>query len=83
MDKSRCSGCDNDFYNHGGVNGGTNRCWSLDSAKLIRVVELHVDDRPPFKPHKLKTQWKPSCYRKARYCYTSKDSFTSNGYWKS
>lgn len=82
MNKTACNGCDNDFYNHGGVDGNTNKCWSFDSAKQIRVVELHVDDRPPYKKHKLKTVWKPTCYRKKRFVYCSKDSFTPSGYWK-
>lgn len=82
MDRSKCSGCDNDFYNHGGVNGGTAKCWSLADAKCEWKIELHVDAMPPYKKHQLKAKQIPSCYRKARYCYVSKDSFTSAGYWK-
>lgn len=82
MNKSKCSGCYNDIYNRGDDPAGTLKCWSFDNAKLIRTVEIHVDDRPPFKPHQLKTQWRPNCYRKPRYCYLTKDNFTKDGYWK-
>lgn len=66
MDKSKCSGCYNDFYNYGCVNGGTKECWSLKTAKLIMRKEVHVDQMPPYRQ---KSELLPSCFSRQRYGY--------------
>lgn len=75
--KSDCSGCYNDFYNHGaGLNG---ECWSLDDAKkepMIDLILVHVEEMPP---HRGKPVKKPTCYRKQRYVGYRPDQLR-NGY---
>lgn len=39
--KSMCSGCYCDFYNHGGIAGQTKECWSFAESK---VVELYIHE---------------------------------------
>lgn len=59
-----CSGCHDDFYNHGG--GGSYECWMLDGAKLIFKKEVSIDQRPPWKQ---KAKRFLSCYHRPRYIY--------------
>jgi hypothetical protein len=70
MDKKRCNGCRDDFYN--GKNPfDVKECWLLDKAKLIRRVAVHVDQRPPWKQ---KAQWTPHCYSMERYIFVAPDN---------
>lgn len=71
MDEKHCAGCRNNFYNNGGVNGGTKECWSLDGATLERKKEVHVSDQPPWKHNKIKKV--PSCYSRPKYVYVDPD----------
>lgn len=63
--KVHCSGCRDDFYNHGG-RSTTGRCWMLDTAQLVQKKEVHVDQVPP---------WNQaagtflSCFRRLRHVY--------------
>ena len=68
MNPNRCEGCYNNVYN-GGL-GGAKKCWMLDSAKLIKRKEVHVDQRPPWNQ---KAKLFPSCYSKQRYVYVEPD----------
>lgn len=36
--KSMCSGCRDDFYNRGGVNGQTKECWMFATAKVVDKI---------------------------------------------
>lgn len=70
MDKKHCIGCYDDFYN-GNNPYSVKECWMLKSAKLIKRVEVHVDQRPPWtqKPRLL-----PNCYKRQRYVYVAPDN---------
>ena len=41
-----CKGCHNDDYNNG--LGGAKECWSLDSAKLVKMKFVHMNHVPPW-----------------------------------
>ena len=61
-----CYGCRNNFYN-GHNPYGIIRCWSMESARLVRRKQIHIDDVPPW-------NWQPvvvvpDCYRKDRYVH--------------
>jgi len=47
--KQMCSGCHDDFYNHGGATGMTNHCWSYDSAEVVKGIEIGKWDNPPYR----------------------------------
>jgi hypothetical protein len=45
--KSMCSGCYDNFYNCGGVNGSTKECWSFKTAKVVDKIaypNIHCND---------------------------------------
>lgn len=79
-----CSGCRDDFYNHNrmGLNedSGKPRCWSLDSADLVKARDVPIDMRPPFKHIPLTTR--PACFRTKGYVRVRPEQLTSEGYWK-
>jgi len=77
MDKTKCIGCYNDIYNHGA--GGAKECWMFKTAKLVRKIEVHVDQRPPY--HQ-KSRFYPTCYSKQRYAYIVPRLLNKKGYWK-
>ena len=61
-----CIGCNENFYN-GNNKFGINRCWLLDSARVVRRKEVGINDVPPW-------NWQPvvavpQCYRKRGYVY--------------
>lgn len=63
--KEDCAGCENDFYNCGGVNGNTKNCWSFERAEMTlgRVLSIHTLPKHysgKFKPI-------PSCYNQKQY----------------
>jgi len=64
MNKKHCVGCYCDPYNYG--LGGSNECWSLKSAKLVKKKEVSIDQRPPWNQ---KARTFPDCYHKQRYVY--------------
>lgn len=68
MDKSKCSGCYNDDYNHG--LGGAKECWYYKDAKLIMRKEVPIDQVPPWNQ---KPKRRPDCYQKRRYVYVGPD----------
>ena len=67
MDKSKCIGCENDFYNQRGEN---HPCWSLEDAKVIKRKKVHVDQVPPWNQ---KAEDYPGCYHVKRYVFVGKD----------
>ena len=66
IQKTYCPGCYNDHYNTAEPNG----CWSLNSARVVLLKEVHINDVPPWnhEPKRL-----PSCYRKPKYVYARAD----------
>ena len=67
MDKSRCVGCRDDFYN--GKNPyGVKECWSFKTAMLVMKKRVHIDQCPPWnqKPEEV-----PSCYRASGFVFVS------------
>jgi hypothetical protein len=63
--KSACSGCYNNFYNQGGVDGKCKECFSLKRAKMVwcKVIPIDVYPREYYRYPK---EQKPSCYHKQR-----------------
>lgn len=66
MNIKYCTGCDDDIYNHGGIDGNTEHCWNLEDAELTNVQEVHIDQLPPYKQ---KPITKPDCYKKRQFAY--------------
>lgn len=69
-DTNYCIGCENNFYNNGGVNGMTKECWSLKNAKLIMRKKVHIDQTPPWKQKPSKVL---SCYHQKRCVFIEGD----------
>ena len=69
MDQKHCVGCRQNFYN-GNNNLGVKVCWGLKTAKRIRRVRVHVDQRPPWTAA---PEWMPDCYREDRYVFVEPD----------
>lgn len=61
-----CVGCRDNFYN-GNNDLGVQRCWNMDSAKLVRRKEVCIYDVPPW--HWQPVLIKPSCYSRKGYVY--------------
>lgn len=65
-----CLGCRDNFYN-GNNHLGVQRCWLLDTARLVRRKQVHINDVPPW--------WRqpvlviPDCFRQSGYVYVGKD----------
>lgn len=74
MIKKFCNGCYQDRYNHKrmcerpGIDApvSSNECWHLKTAKRIRLVEIPINQTPPY--HQ-KSSWYPSCYSRPGYNY--------------
>jgi len=69
MDKSKCAGCEYNFYN-GNNPYGITECWLLKKAQLIQRRRVGINDVPPWtaKPETL-----PSCYHKRGYIFVKPD----------
>lgn len=67
MDKSKCTGCRNDFYN-GHNDLGVTECWSFKAAKLERRKMVHINQRPPWNQ---KAEWFPSCYSRPGFVFVA------------
>jgi len=77
--QSDCSGCRNDFYNdHNPL--GVKECWSLKDATMVKVIDIHVDQAPPYR--NVEPVSHPSCYKRPRFVHVAPDSLTKEGYWK-
>jgi len=64
-DVTHCSGCHDDFYNHGG--GCTpGPCWSLKSARVVSRKRVHINQRPPWDQ---KAERLPNCYHAPQYVF--------------
>jgi hypothetical protein len=70
IDNVHCSGCYDDFYNHGGATGTTHECWKLQTAKLDLFKLVSIHQTPPWNQ---KPQLLPSCYKKQGYVTVNKD----------
>lgn len=77
--KSDCSGCRDDYYNHGGSTIRGDECWSLENAKVIDLILVPLDEVPP---HRGKPQKRPHCYRKPGYASYRKESIGKDGFVK-
>lgn len=45
--KSKCAGCNDNFYNLGGADGSTTECWSFKDAKVVDKIaypSIHCND---------------------------------------
>lgn len=67
--KRYCSGCRNDVYNHGFR--GTDECWSLKDAKVVKRKEVHISDVPPWNTQPIKKV--NNCYQRPKYAYVDPD----------
>lgn len=65
MDRKHCSGCEQDFYN-GNNPYGVDRCWGLETAKVIWRKRVYIDERPPWTR---KSERLPSCYQVKRQIF--------------
>lgn len=63
--KSDCHGCYKEFYNCGGVDGKTNKCWSFDGAAKS-LGRIHSIDALP-ENYRGRFKLIPDCYRKQRF----------------
>lgn len=70
MDKSKCIGCRENFYNQPG-NSNTGECWLLKSATVKWRWQTGVWTMP-LSPGAFQRVRVPSCYRKQGYVYTDK-----------
>jgi len=70
MDKKDCAGCEQDFYNHGGVDGSTKECWLLKGKghrirKMYRIpMNIPMNQREAYEEVRV-----PDCYRRKGYGY--------------
>lgn len=82
--RADCSGCRDNFYNHNnmGLNvvDGKPRCWSLADATMVRAMDIHIDQRPPYKGIPLTSR--PSCYKRPRFVRVLPERITKDGFWK-
>jgi len=65
MDKERCIGCEQDFYNgHNPL--GVKECWIFKDAKMIFRKKVGIWQNPPWKQ---KARRFPSCYQQKGYIF--------------
>ena len=76
--KSLCAGCYDDEYNHG--LGGAKECWSYETARIVKKLEIPIELRPPYDLSSAKDFFQ--CYRKPGFVHVSPDSLDTKGYWK-
>ncbi len=69
MDKSKCEGCRDDFYN-GNNDIGVKECFNLKNAKIVLKKKVHINQVPPWKQKAIKV---PDCYRMSGYVFIDKD----------
>lgn len=80
MNKQKCRGCRNDFYN-GNNNVNVSECWSLKTAKIVWRIPVGNWECPPYKKKAVRV---PSCYHTESQGthYIKKESLNKNGCWK-
>lgn len=80
-----CAGCRNDFYNHNrmGLNetDAGPRCWSLETAELVKARDVPSDMIPPYTHIPLTVR--PNCYRAKGYVRVKPEALDAGGYWRS
>lgn len=67
MDKSHCSGCSDDFYNHDN-RSMTGECWLLKTAHMTTKFRIGVWTMP-LSPGAFTEVRVPNCYRQKGRCY--------------
>lgn len=75
---SDCDGCRNNFYN-GNNELGVKKCWSFGTAEMVKKVQIHVDQMPPYR--NVKPTLRPSCYHVARFVFVKPEAIGKDGYW--
>ena len=79
LDKKKCAGCEDDFYN--GKNPyGVQQCWGLETAKLVERKLIPIWQQPPY--NKIPLTKVPNCYKQKGYSTVKPESLDSKGYWK-
>lgn len=76
--KGMCSGCYNNDYNHG--LGGSKECWSFADAEIIKRLEVHINQSPPYNADNARPMM--SCYRKPQWVFVDPKNLTEEGFWK-
>lgn len=65
MNKSKCIGCEQDFYN--GKNPlGVKVCWHLEKAKIVWKKKVGLWQEPPWKQKRIRV---PDCYQEKGYVF--------------
>ena len=86
MNKSKCSGCYQDRYNHKGMceRPGidapvvSEECWYLENAKMVWKVRIPIHQLPPYTQ---KAERIPNCYSSSEYAFVE-PSRIKKGYIK-
>lgn len=68
---THCDGCRENFYN-GNNDLGVQRCWSLDTAKVVERKFVHFNDVPPWNRQPVETTF--SCHRRKGHVSVSPDN---------
>jgi len=76
--KLDCCGCQNNFYN-GNNAYGIKECWSFKTATLVKRLQIHVDQAPPYLH--VKPEMVPNCKRVERYVMVKPENITKQGFW--
>lgn len=69
INKTKCVGCEDDFYNHD-AKGGKDGCWERKDAEIIQRKKVHMSQVPPWNQAPKKY---PSCYHQKQYVFVGKD----------
>ena len=82
MDQKHCSGCRDNFYN-GNNSYDIQRCWMLDTAKLVWRVPVGNWESPPYKGKKKVRV--PDCFHGEgpnKTHYVNPAAIGDDGYWR-
>lgn len=78
-DKSKCLGCENNFYN-GHNPYGIDTCWSLKSAKTVKRIRVGVWQPPPY--DKTATVDVYHCRKEKGNVLVEPEALTKDGFWR-
>lgn len=77
--KADCSGCRDDFYNHGN-HSTTSECWMFKDAQMVDRIRIGIWQNPPYP---LGTVRVPSCKHEQGNCLIKREALTDEGIWRS
>jgi hypothetical protein len=86
VDKTECTGCRDDVYNHQdfGMNvdaaTGEKSCWMRAEATMVTARDIPIDMRPPYLG--LREKRRPNCWRGAGVVRVKATSLDAKGFWK-